>query len=69
MQSFIVNIPDAKVAFFIELIQQLDFELLEIEDRQSPITNDSFEERENVSGEEDPFLDWEAELKSAKKKR
>ncbi|AYD48823.1 MAG TPA: hypothetical protein VFQ86_03155 [Arachidicoccus soli] len=69
MQSFIVNIPDDKVAFFVELIEQLDFELLEIEEQHSSTLNNSFEEKQKVSEEEDPFLDWEAELKNAKKKK
>ena len=56
--------------FFVELIQQLDFELLEIDEQQPAFIKDAIQEsNENDTEEDDPFLDWEAELRNAKKKK
>ena len=66
MQSFIVNIPEEKVAFFAELMQQLNVEIFAIDEPQPTATTHFIEED---TAEEDPFLDWEAELRSAKKKK
>ncbi|MGF7233247.1 hypothetical protein [Arachidicoccus sp.] len=67
MQSFIVNIPEDKVAFFVELIQQLNLELLEIDEQQQSVAVNNAGNQ--MATEEDSFLDWEAELKSAKRKK
>ena len=85
MQSFIVNVPDEKVNFFLELIEMLDFEVLEIDEDQFEIEEEDEEAQEasthsskraarqdknlEAPSEDDPFLDWEAERKNAKKNR
>ena len=61
MQSFIVNVPDDKEAFFLELIGQLGFEILDIDEQ--PLENNKDEQPA------DPFLDWEAERKTIKEIR
>lgn len=62
MQSFIVNVPDDKEAFFLELIEQLGFEILDIDEQ--PVQNNREDEPSA-----DPFLDWEAERKTIKEIR
>ena len=80
MQSFIVNVPDEKVNFFLELIENLDYEVLEIDEDQFEIEEDqetlapySSNQKDSKEEEEepndDPFLDWDAERKNAKKNR
>ena len=44
MQSFIINIPDEKVDFFLELADMLDFEVLEIEEDEFTIEDEQEEE-------------------------
>lgn len=44
MQSFIINIPDEKVDFFLELADMLDFEVLEIEEDEFIIEEDEQDE-------------------------
>ena len=61
MQSFIVNVPDDKAAFFLELMNQLNFEILDIDERVS--------ETDNNEQPADPFLDWEEERRSIKEIR
>jgi hypothetical protein len=41
MQSFIINIPDEKVDFFLELAEMLDFEVLEIEEDEFTVEDDT----------------------------
>lgn len=62
MQSFIVNIPDSKEAFFLELMNVLNFEVLDMDEQ--PV-DDATSEDTVV----DPFLDWEAERKTIKESR
>ncbi|ANI89363.1 hypothetical protein A9P82_08700 [Arachidicoccus ginsenosidimutans] len=62
MQSFIVNVPDDKEAFFLELMSQLNFEVLDIDEQ--PLNDDSDEEESS-----DPFLDWEAERRTIRDSR
>jgi len=80
MQSFIINIPEEKVDFFLELAQMLDFEVLEIEEDDFEIEEgqpDLEEDQEpsaargkkNPSSADDPFLDWDAERQNAKKNK
>lgn len=82
MQSFIINIPEEKVDFFLELAEMLDFEVLEIEEDDFEIEEEQDTEdhtrtsKKKSSGDrqtppepDDPFLDWEAERKSAKKNK
>ena len=87
MQSFIVNVPDEKVNFFLELIEMLDFEVLEIDEDQFEVEEEDDEQeatqastskksssrlKEKAAEEEevdDPFLDWDAERKNAKKNK
>ncbi|HTN38865.1 MAG TPA: hypothetical protein VL053_17425 [Arachidicoccus sp.] len=67
MQSFIINIPEDKVAFFLQLAEELDFEVLDIEDQeaqQQPASNKKAAPQSN-----DPFLDWDEERKNAKKNK
>ena len=49
MQSFIINIPDEKVDFFLELAEMLDFEVLEMEegDEYEIIEADETDEEED----------------------
>ncbi|MDE1192024.1 MAG: hypothetical protein PW786_07795 [Arachidicoccus sp.] len=61
MQSFIVNIPDDKEDFFMELMKHLNFEVLDIDEQPIEENND-----EDTS---DPFLDWETERKTIKEIR
>lgn len=80
MQSFIINIPDEKVDFFLELAEMLDFEVLEIDEDQFEIEEEE-EEAPHTSRKkssktqefppepDDPFLDWDAERKNAKKNK
>ncbi|UAY56795.1 hypothetical protein [Arachidicoccus terrestris] len=80
MQSFIINIPEEKIDFFLELAEMLDFEVLEIEEDEFEI-EDEQEEKSGHSKKkppnpgqsspetDDPFLDWEAERKNAKKNK
>lgn len=76
MQSFIINIPDEKVDFFLELAEMLDFEVLEIEEDEFDIEADSEEHQDSADDQsdaddaqtqDDPFLDWDAERQNAKK--
>lgn len=62
MQSFIVNVPDDKEAFFLELIGQLGFEILDIDEQ--PLAGSHDDEQSA-----DPFLDWETERKTVKEVR
>jgi hypothetical protein len=75
MQSFIVNVSEDKINFFLQLMEQMNFEVLEIEEQ------DDEEEEEEAQNEKskakkkaapelnDPFLDWEEERKNAKKNK
>ena len=67
MQSFIINIPEEKVDFFLELAAMLDFEVLDIEEDQDQASRDVTDNPEEPPEMNDPFLDWEAERKNAKK--
>lgn len=81
MQSFIINIPDEKVDFFLELAEMLDFEVLEIDEDQFEIEEEDDPKAPPVSSKktannkevppdiDDPFLDWDAERKNAKKNK
>ncbi|HEY0297972.1 MAG TPA: hypothetical protein VGB84_02010 [Arachidicoccus sp.] len=62
MQSFIINVPDDKEAFFLELMNQLGIEVLDIDEQL--LENDE----DSASGD-DAFLDWEEERETAKKLR
>ena len=61
MQSFIVNVPDDKETFFLELIEQLGFEILDIDEQPLESNNDE--------QSADPFLDWETERKTIREVR
>lgn len=80
MQSFIINIPEEKIDFFLELAEMLDFEVLEIEEDEFEIEDEEKEKPGNSKKKpsnagqsspeiDDPFLDWEAERKNAKKNK
>jgi hypothetical protein len=80
MQSFIINIPEEKIDFFLELAEMLDFEVLEIEEDEFEIEDEEEEKPGNSKKKpsnpgqsspeiDDPFLDWEAERKNAKKNK
>lgn len=62
MQSFIVNVPDDKETFFLELIEQLGFEILDIDEQP-------LESNNNNEQSTDPFLDWETERKTIREVR
>jgi hypothetical protein len=62
MQSFIVNVPDEKKDFFLELMRQLAFEALNIDEQ--PATKP--EENTNETQENSAFLDWQEEQKILK---
>jgi hypothetical protein len=62
MQSFIVNIPDDKKDFFLELMRHLGFEALNIDEQ--PATKP--EENTNETPEDSAFLDWQEEQKILK---
>jgi len=65
MQSFIVNVPDDKKGFFLELIRQLGFEALSMDEQSSlPVKENASETPNN-----DPFLDWKEEQKILKMAR
>ena len=72
MQSFIINVPEDKVPFFMQLIEELDYEILELEeDDEGEVSGKPVSRNKKKSAPEpdDPFLDWEEERKNAKKNR
>lgn len=70
MQSFIVNVPEDKVAFFLQLIEELDYEVLELEeDDEGDVSGKPVSKNKAAPEINDPFLDWDEERKNAKKNR
>lgn len=70
MQSFIVNVPEDKAAFFLQLIEELDYEILELEeDDEGDLSGKPVSNKGAAPEINDPFLDWDEERKSAKKNR
>lgn len=69
MQSFIVNVPDDKAGFFLQLIEQMDFEVIEIEEEAEEDEQRPRKKKKTEPEINDPFLDWEEERKNAKKNK
>lgn len=66
MQSFIVNVPDDKKDFFLELTRLLGFEVLNMDEPSSP---PPAEENTNETPKNNAFLDWQEEQKILKMAR
>lgn len=75
MQSFIVNVSEEKISFFLQLMEQMDFEVLEIEEQDDDDEEEKKGKPQSQSKKKaapevnDPFLDWEEERKNAKKNK
>lgn len=69
MQSFIINVPEDKVAFFLQLAEELDYEVLDIEDQEAQQQQQQVVNKKAAPQSNDPFLDWDEERKNAKKNK
>jgi len=71
MQQLIVNIPDSKIAFFMDLAKNLGFtvenstEKNVLTDKQIDLVKDA---RKQIKENPDSFLDWDEARKTLKSK-